>query len=315
MANLQDSLSRIIRHIEADLGTSALTDLSLSNIIDAVNNFEYRSLEDFYEQFKELMALMKTTKPRIGVLIFHFCELWEEMSDQKQGIASKEDLYNVMESAIVMMQNNNRSDAAKLVNEGLDCIQDGDSILIHNHSRSVLNLLIEARRKKKKFKVVLAEQEAEKTHDMVKTLQAGEVPFVTVPEFMLSHLEKEVNKVFLGALTFNNTYNFVTDAGTNSLVAEFHHAKVPIYLFMTSRKFSLWDTKESQQTHKVTQKHCGCHPEDMLTYDRVKFSHDRLPLDLVDKVITEEGVFSPKEIKELFDKRYKDYALWRKKYI
>lgn len=315
MSNYQDSLSKVLRNIEADLGTSQLAELFLQNTLDSLDNFQIKSVDDFYEQFRELLTCVKTTKPRIGILIFHFCELWELLQDRKDSIQTLEELKEVISSYIQLTRNENESDSLRLQQHGLDCIEDGDSILIHTHSRTVLNLLIAAFKQKKKIKVVMAEQEFEKTQDMVRCLQGAGVPFVTVPEFMLSHIEQEVNKVFLGALTLNNSYNFVTDVGATSVVSEFHHAKVPIYMFLTTKKFSLWDTKKHQQTYKVTQKKAGCHPELMLTYDRIKFSHDRVPLELMTKVITENGVYKPAELKKIFDTRYEDYDAWRKRYL
>ena len=315
MSNLNDQLSKVIRQIESDLGTNKLAELSLTNLIDSFSYFKASSIDDFYDQFKELLVLLKTTKPRIGIVIFQFCEIWEEMQKRRNTIDSIDELKHVLEDVIHLILNQQEGDGKKLIENGLQCVKDGDSILIHSHSRTVLNIIEQAYQEKKKIRVVLAEQEEEKTHEMIVFLQDREIPFVVVPEFMLSHVEQEITKVFLGGITLNNTHSFITDAGTNSVVSEFHHAKVPIYIFLTTKKFSLWDAGKKEQTYKVTQKKSEHHPEKEVTYERIKFSHDRVPVDLLDYVVTEEGKFTPKEMVKIFDKRYKDFAEWRKKYF
>lgn len=315
MSNIQDSLSAVLRQVEAELGTSALTELSLTTLLDALKAFQAKSVEDFYEQFEDLMRMIKSTKPRIGILIAHFCELWEQLKDRKSNLKNIQEIHGLIENVISMIKNENQADNYNLLENGLKCIEDGDVILIHTHSRTVLNLIITAFKQKKKFRVILAEQEEEKTEDMALILQNNDIPFLSVPEYMLSHIESEVTKVFLGSVTLNNSYNFVTDVGSNSVVSELQHAGIPIYMFLTTKKFSLWDTTKKEQTYKITQKKSCRHAARGLTFERIKFSHDRIPLDLISEVITEKGLHSPEEIKEIFNDYYKTHAAWRKKYF
>jgi len=312
---LTEQLSTIFRQIESDKGTSVLSEMVLNGIVESFDAFEAKSVDDFYDQFRHLLLTFKTTKPRIGILIFHMCEIWEELQDKKKQIKNLDELKEVLTKAVESLINDGRKEKTSLISHGLECIEDGDSILIHSHSGTVMQLMEDAHNAKKKLRVVLAEQEEEKTEDMIWFLQTRRIPFIVVPEYMLSHVETEVNKVFLGAITFNNQYTFITDAGTTSVVSEFHHAKVPIYMFLTEKKFSLWDATKKHQTYKVTQKRTDFHPEKVVTYERIKFSHDRVPVDLVDFVVTENGIFSPDKIQKQFDEKYKCYANWRTKYF
>ncbi len=315
MKTLSEALSLIFRQIESDRGTSSLSKYVLEALISSLNGFEAGSVEDFYKELRELIVLLKGTKPRMGVVIAHFCQIWDVLEERKSKIKSMEDLKMVLIKTVDSLNEEANQDAKQIISNGVDCVEDGDSILIHSHSRTVMNILAKAFRAKKKIRVVLAEQEEDKTQDMIHFFQERGIPFVVVPEYMLSHIETEVTKVFLGGITFNNQYVFVTDAGTNSVVSEFHHAHIPIFMFMSTKKFSLWDVTSKEMTYKITQKQTEKHPEKFVTYERIKFSHDRVPVELVDFVVTEEGKATPAQLKKNFDAKYKSYSEWRERHF
>jgi translation initiation factor 2B subunit (eIF-2B alpha/beta/delta family) len=311
MKDLNESLSSIFREIEIDRGTTSLSNAVLVAVVSVSNRLEADSVEEFYSQFKELMLMVKKTKPRIAVVIAQFCLIWDHLQSVKSTIKTLPELRMELLNFIDRMKEEVQQDLKKLIHSGEDCIENGDTILIHSHSRTVLEILKLAKKKKKKFKVVLAEQEQEKTQTLIAFLESNGMSFVVVPEYMLSHVESMVTKVFLGGITFNHEFNFVTDAGTNSVVAEFHHAKIPIYMCITIKKFSFWEIGPQHLTHKVTQKIMDFHADKAQSYERIKFSHDRVPVDLIDYVVTEDGVYNPESIKEIFELKYAEHHKWR----
>lgn len=311
---LKEQLSDVFRNIENDLGTTGLSLLILESMTEAAEGFK-GDLEHFYHQFKELLMMVKSTKPRIAIVISYFCEIWDEVASRKDVIKNMEDLKTTLRDVSELMLKENENDSLKIVRNAVQHINDGDTILIHSHSRMVLRTIAAAHQAKKKFRVILAEQEEEKTMDMIHFLQDNHIHFFSIPEFMLSHIENEVTKVFLGSLTLNNEHNFVTDAGTNSVVSEFHHAKIPIYMLISTRKFALWESTTKQHTYKVSQKRKEKQPGKELTYNRIKFSHDRIPIDLLDHIVTEDGTYTPKQIVKLFSQRYEERQDLRKRHF
>lgn len=311
---LKEQLSDVFRHVESDLGTTGLSVLVLESVTEAAEGFK-GNVDNFFHQLKELLMIVKNTKPRIAIVISYFCEIWDELMSRKEVIHNMDDLKTTLRDIAELMLKENESDSLKIVRNATEHIHDGDSILIHSHSRMVLRTIEAAHKAKKKFRVILAEQEQEKTMDMVHFLQDNNIHFFSIPEFMLSHVENEVTKVFLGSLTLNNQHNFVTDAGTNSVVSEFHHAKIPIYMLISTKKFALWESDTKQHTYKVTQKKSEKHPGKELTYNRIKFSHDRIPIDLLDHIVTEDGTYSPNQIEKLFDERFKAREDLRKRHL
>lgn len=312
--SISEHISELFRAIEGDLGTRDLDKLTMQALLESVRRFKPHSGDDFYKQMHDLIEMIKATRPRIALLIEHFYALWQVLEKyENQESRDAELCRGEIISTIESLQRGGDVDSAKLLNNGLKNIKNEDTILIHSHSRSVLDLLRYAKHRGRKFRVILAQQEMEKTHSMIEFLDEHKIRFQVIPEYMLSHIEGEIDKVFLGALTLNSSYNFVMDSGTMSLVSEFHLAKKPIYVFLTTRKFSMWKSKIAHHTYKVSSKKTHCQKK--IDYEHIKFSHDRVPLHLFDFVVTEKGVFGHDQTKILYDEEYQMRDEWRKKFF
>jgi len=97
--------------------------------------------------------------------------------------------------------------------------------------------------------------------------------------------------------------NFVMDTGTDSLISQFHLKGVPIYVFLSTSKFSLWKSEKRTETEVYKHVHRRKHHLKSLDFERIKFSHDRVALKLIDKVITEEGIHTPAQIEKIYNKK------------
>ena len=160
------------------------------------------------------------------------------------------------------------------------------------------------------FRVILGEQDIEKTETIIEALDKAGIPFQVVPSYMLSHVDEEIDVLFFGCVTLKSTYQFVMDPGSAAIVSEFHIEKKPIYLFSTTSKFALW---KAEPRHAVyAHKHMRKHTTRPIRFERLKFSHDRVPLDLFTSVITEIGIFTPDELKEVYNKKFDERKKWRK---
>jgi len=84
---------------------------------------------------------------------------------------------------------------------------------------------------------------------------------------------------------------------------------------MSTKKFSLWQTevKKDHTVHKLKQITSNDHR--IKPYDRIKFSHDRVEVELFDNIITEKGIMTPDQVKEDYDESYKKRKLWRDKHF
>lgn len=312
--NIVEYISELLRKVESDVGTRDLNRLVIKSLKDSIRRFQPKNQEDFFHQLHDLVDVIKNTKPRFALIIEHFYAIWQALESlpeekKKDAQACKRAMLEALSNLAAKSKRENEA----LIKNAMKVIKDGDTILIHNLSHTVMDVLKMAKKRNKRFKVIVAQQEIEKTSAIIETLFKKQIPFQVVPEYMLSHIEDMVSKVFLGGLTMNNKYNFVVDAGTMSVVSEFHLAKKPIYIFVTTSKFSYWDAREAHHTYKVVSKRLHAHKA--ITFEHVKFSHDRVPLSFFANVITEEGIFTPEKIKAMYDKEYANREEWRQKFF
>ena len=310
-----EKISKLFLDIEAEVGITRMDQFALTALCRAIHDFREKGEEDFFEQFYELFETVKNTQPRIAIVIDHFYHLWNILNELKAQKHAEGHLFweQKILKAIGEFRKGIREEKKKMIKTGSMQLKNNDVILIHSISSSVLEILSRAKRKGKKFRVIVAEQETEKTQKLIEWLNKNNISFQVVPEYMLSHIEGEVTKVFLGGVTLNSNMNIVCDAGMKAIVSEFHLRKTPIYLMMVTRKFSLWKSNVSH--HRYKAKTTQTHGYKAITFERIKFSHDRIPLELFDCLVTEIGKLSISQTKTLYEKRFKEREKWRKEFF
>lgn len=289
--------------MEHDHGTRDTCVHFLLCLKDALRHTTFRNAEDARHQFETFYDIFTHMKPRMAIIQNYLDDILEHMSELHET-----DLEQTIGSIIAQIEESeadNEERNMRLKKEAVRNIQNNSRILVHNHSHTVLDVLDMASKTHKHFDVIVAEQEASRTLDVVKFLQEHGIPFVVVPEYMLSCLEVDISCMLIGAVTLKNDMHFVVDAGTKAVASEMKLANIPVYLMLTTNKFSYWKTKPALQTQKTVKS--IAHPHADFSFDRIKFSHDRLPLSLVDKVITEEGIYTPDQLKEDYAKKFQEY--------
>ncbi|QQR84096.1 hypothetical protein IPJ72_02795 [Candidatus Peregrinibacteria bacterium] len=298
----------MFREIEMDLGTHHFCILVLDSFVQALKQYHIQSRQQLFEQFDEIFQLIQEVKPRYAILIDSFYKIIQQAKGKPVSSIIKhiEAIKKGYEKELV--------DLAK-VSQSIDLTNR--TVLIFDHSHSVQNALIALRKKGQHFSVLIAEQDLNKTADNISLFHQYSIPFKVVPAYMLSHLESSVDAAFFGAVTLQNQGQFVMDPGSKSIISEMKLEKKPIYVFLTTSKFSLWQA-ESSTSDIYVKAHKRCHHVmNEIEFDRIKFSHDRVPVDLVDHIVTEKGIFDADgvraeydRLKAIRDKERKAYTLF-----
>jgi|CXWL01.1.fsa_nt_gi translation initiation factor 2B subunit (eIF-2B alpha/beta/delta family) len=312
----RSKFSELFLKIESDVGTTQLNYFVLTALKNAIHHFKEKDEQDFFEQFNLLLENVKNTEPRIALIIDSFYDVWKVLDEAKK-VEHPAGHYYWEKKVIDLIKKNRKitkEESHTMTKFGVKTIKKGDVILIHSISHTVLDVIIQAKKSGRDFKIIVAEQEVEKTQQLIEILSKNTIHFQVVPEYMLSHIESDITKVFLGGVTINEQMNVVADAGSNAIVSEFHLHKTPIYLFISTRKFSLWKSRESHHTYKVKNIRtvANCKP---ITFERIKFSHDRVPLDFYDFIVTELGVMTPSETFKMYQEKFSERASWRKQFF
>lgn len=84
---------------------------------------------------------------------------------------------------------------------------------------------------------------------------------------------------------------------------------------MTTKKYSLWVSEEaSDYRYKIKEVRGLVNPK-VKPYQRLKFSHDRIPIDLFTGLVTEQWILTPEETKDEYTKLYAQSEIWRDSYF
>lgn len=292
-------LSKVLREMESDIGTRDLAALVLKALKNSIEVLKTHGKDSFCQEFKNLVEVMGSTEPKFGILNYHFSNLHKKLrEDICSRDLSDEQVKKLLTAEIDKILNEWKKSRHGLIENSDNIDVEGKTILIHDHSHTVQDVLVHYKNRGKKFKVVIAEQDFEKTHSNIERMHKAGISFEVVPAYMLSHVHKEIDMLFFGALTLKDTMDFVMDPGTLGIISEFHVEHIPTYMFIDSAKFSLWKSQKRGDIfiRRDTRKHVG----GLIEYERVKYSHDRVPAELFKKIVTEQGVYTPEALAKLF---------------
>lgn len=306
---MTDRFSQVMGEIERDLGTKDLNDLLLHALRDAFQNCRLSTVESVKTQMEEIIHIFNNTEPRYALVLYSMYTIYSEVQKitekSPEDHEYKEHKHKIVK-AIDRLIRKLQKDKKQILRSAENIRVHGKTILVHDHSHTVQDVLNHLKRKGQKFRVLVTEQDMEKTLSNIELLSNNKIPFQVVPAHMLSNVEKEIDMCFFGALTLKSTYDFVVDTGTNGIISEFHLQRTPIYFFLSSTKFALWKSRKKEGVKR--QVHTRKHPSKKLQFERFKFSHDRVPLSSIDYTVTEEGIFKPHELKKLYQEKFKAQA-------
>lgn len=312
MTDLDIQFGRLFRKIERTTGTGNMSISALRALADAASSYSCDSWESFFSQYRSLFRCIENTRPRFSVIIDGFYEVFRRSCQMRRdGVAYESQLIGDMVEAITTEYTSAQS---KVVECGADLIGHNDVILIYDHSTTVGKVLLEGLRRRKQFRVIIAKQSEEKTNENIEFCLDHSIPFQVIPTYMLTHIEDMVTKVFTGAVTLKSTFKFIMDPGSMQVVSEFHLRKTPMYVFLQTKKLSLWE--DSGAIHDVHIKEKTLvHEEKKLQYDFMSFSHDRIDMGMFDGIVTEEGMFSAGEMEAIFTERFEERKKLKKKIL
>jgi len=236
--NDQEILYKLFRDHEDVIGATQTSLLTAQAIIDALKQLKC-SNDDIQQKIQELIDTIKHSEPRIVPLInmISNCEKKvKSISNLSKGTV--EEIKRAVIAAIEDEIEHLNRNIQRVVDIGVESIEDGDFIIVYSVSAPVKRIIPEAKKRGKNFKVLIVRQDIRKTQQVMKILDKEGVEYVVVPEYGLSHFMDKANKLFLGAIAVTEDGKAVTAAGTSNIISIDHIHKLPVFLFVNSMKFS-----------------------------------------------------------------------------
>ena len=169
-------------------------------------------------------------------------------------------------------------------------IKNNSKIFTHCHSTNVLNALIYAKKKGKKFSVFNTETrplyQGRKT---AKELSKANIKTTLITDLEINEFLKNTDAVFLGSDALLKNGDIINKIGS-AMIAElaFNH-RIPVYIIADSWKFSSKDVKIEERTYKEIWKNA---PRGI----KIKnLAFERVPSNHIKAIISELGILKPKD--------------------
>jgi translation initiation factor 2B subunit (eIF-2B alpha/beta/delta family) len=299
-------VSKMFRDIESSQGTRELCFLVWKSFMQAIDQYKGNKAQ-LVNEIRKVVFLSKNTSPRISMLIFMFSKFLEDFFEVYEETDTLPETKKKMLGACQYVLAKRKRSVQKLLERNTDIIKEGDTILLHMYSGTIMNLLETVQKQGIDFDVIVAEQERKKTALIIRKLKNMSIDFQVIPEYLISHLEDNISLFLTGVVTINSHYHIIADAGSHSLISELFYHKIPIYACMTTDKMSLWKAKEHHHSFKsktAKTKHG-------VKYEKLVFSHDRYPISMITTFLTNKGALTPLEVKALYDRYFTEQEQWR----
>ena len=290
------------------IGVAAAMGMALATI-------EYKELpkEPFLKKMEEVADVIRNTRPTASNLFWAVNRIWEIIStypDNPSGISEL-----VIEEAKLMAQediNVNKN----IGKNGAALLEDGDVVLTHCNAGSLATVQygtalapVRAAIEKGKNISVIADETRPRLQGA--RLTAYELLYDKIPVKVISDTSSgllmrlgKVNKVIVGTdrVTSDAVFNKI---GTYLVALAAKDNNIPFYVAAPSSTLSLNETVEDVTIEQRDGKEVSCVlGEVQIIPDGVEclnYAFDITPFRLVSAIITEDGVFTPKELL----KRYK----------
>lgn len=182
-------------------------------------------------------------------------------------------------------------------------VKQNSSILTHCHSSNVINILKNC--KKKKIKVVCTEtrplfQGRRTARDLTKV----GVPVTMIVDSAAANLIRKCSMVIIGADVITSEGNIINKIGSKALAILSKHYDIPFYIAAETWKFNPKTAfGEIETIEQRNPKEVWKNPPKKLKILNPAF--EAVGKELIDGIITEEGVFAPESIYSIFNNKFK----------
>ena len=276
------TLYDLIRTYMQALGTSRTTIVALKSYMDAISRLKCEP-GDFMGMLDRLNAVIKNTEPKVIPLV-HLIESFE----QEMTAAIDFGLEAARKRAVEILKRQKKrfEEATRIVTDHcMDCIADGDLIIVHSPTATIREALVRARNERQRsFEVLVLKQDFIRARELIDALAQHGVPHVLIPEYNLSHYLGQAGKLFIGAVSVTPDSQVVAGIGTANVVSLCHWYHVPVYLFAESIKFA---HKALAEQHIYNEEKAQTEAD--FTFRMKTFSHDFIDLQMIDHLVTETG--------------------------
>ena len=277
-------------------GASQLARQAASVLKVAAERSQTKSTDEFWLEQKEIGQRLMSARPAMAPVFNIVAHLLDVIS----GKVAEMELDSVRHFAISKADevvSDSLQAIAQIAQYGSELIADGDKIMTHSYSSTVVAMLKAAFTKHRSIEVITTCSGSGRSGEIIaRELGLYGIPVTFIDDAAMGFYISTVNKVVVGADRVCADGKVVNGIGTYQLALAAKRAGIPFYVLCETLKF---DSRlrgdevdlEEKDPSKVVE--AGRLPPQV----RVKNPYfDITPLKLVSGIVTENGLLTPEEV-------------------
>ncbi|MCX8205397.1 MAG: hypothetical protein N3H31_07100 [Candidatus Nezhaarchaeota archaeon] len=255
--------------------------------------------EDFEHEVAKYLALFLREKPRLVMLANAARYIINEVKQGVEKGMSLTELKKIVTLRSLDFIKSVKSSVDKVGEVGSRFIEDGDVILTHGASTTVLSILAKAKEEGKNVQVLVTEGRPEfQGRILAMALADLEIPTTLIIDSAHYYYMKKVHKVLLGAIAICPSGCVVAKVGTGAIALTAKEHRVKVYVAATTQKLTADVAFAEEASHEKGDSSWVLPREESskLGVFVANPLYDVTPPDYISLIITEKGAVPPQGI-------------------
>jgi len=296
--NINPEIIGLIDEIRNDKthGASQLARQAANVLKIAAEHSQADSTDEFWLQQKEIGGRLMSARPAMAPVFNIVGGLLKAISEK----SAEMDLDSIRQLTISKADEVIRASlqaVARIAEYGSRLIADGDKVMTHSYSSTVVAALKEAFTKHRSIEVITTRSGPGRTGErLAQELSLYGIPVTFIDDAAMGLYMSSVSKVVVGADRVCGDGKVVNGIGTCQLALAAERAGVPFYVLCETLKF---DPRLRGDEVDLEEKEAGevVEPGRLPPGVRVKNPYfDITPLELITGIVTENGLLTPEEV-------------------
>ena len=300
--NITPEIISLIDEIRNDKthGASQLAREAAGVLKAAAERSQAKSIDEFWEEQKEVGQRLMSARPAMAPLFNIIARLLDAIS----GKVTAMDLDSVRHLAISRADEvvgDSLQAITRIARNGSELITDGDKIMTHSYSSTVVAMLKAAFTQHQDVEVVTTRSGSGGSGEMTaRELGLYGMPVIFIDDTAIGLYLPTVNKVEVGADRICAGGSLVNGIGTYQLALASKKADIPFYVLCETLKFDP-RLKGAQVNLEEKEPDEVAEPASLPPETKIKNPYfDITPLELVTAVVTENGLLTAKKLSTIW---------------
>jgi len=296
--NTSSEITKLIDEIKNDKthGASELARQALNVLRIATERSQTDSAEQFLQELKKIGERLMAARPAMAPL-FNIVSHWFNSISEQSKKADLALIKQLATSRADELASDSLQAVARIAEYGSELITNGDKIMTHSYSSTVVEVLKKAFTKHARIEVIATRSGPGHTGERIaQQLGLCGIPVTFIDDTAMGLYLPTVNKVMVGADRVCANGKIVNGIGTYQLALVAQRVNVPFYILCETLKF---DSRLRGDQVELEEKEAWevVEPEKLPPEVKIRNPYfDVTSLELVAGIVTENGLLMPNEV-------------------